>query len=518
LLWAIDAIVSAGDLVQGSAFARDAAQFEPGPLRDSALGHLAILQGRAAEAETLLHAAWDSCDPTSNPALAAVIALRWALHSLGRLHGAGIIDWTSKSIELVPGDEAIRLEAEALRGLGLGLTGRVSAGLRSYASVLIGMAGHDGSLAERTRMARGWLQVINDEPEGVPRTLTETARSQLQGGSVRIAVWCYVWLSRANYLIGEWDEAAIAAECAVSLLEETGHEWLRPAARWVAVGVPANRGDLSTAEEHARLSSAGRDEYELMIVTAALAKAEYASAINDYEAVLQALEPVREIQPRAGIDEPGFWPWQHLYAEALVNAGRLVEADKFLSPHEEFAAARKRRSSIARLARVRGQLEAAAGRTDAADAAFQYGLDQLSGLSLAFDRALLELRYGQLLRRRGHRRAAASHLEAARSRFAALDARPHLERCNMEMTGSGLARPTKQSFDPVRLTAQELAVARRAAAGMSNRDIAAEMLISVKTVQFHIGNVYSKLGVRSRVQLASRLSETQETAQLHRPR
>jgi DNA-binding NarL/FixJ family response regulator len=111
-----------------------------------------------------------------------------------------------------------------------------------------------------------------------------------------------------------------------------------------------------------------------------------------------------------------------------------------------------------------------------------------------------------------------SYLEAARGRFIALDALPHIERCDMEMTGSGLARPNKQSFDPVRLTARELAVARRAAAGMSNRDIASEMQISVKTVQFHIGNVYSKLGVRSRVQLAGRLSAIQESKEVPKSR
>ena len=57
---------------------------------------------------------------------------------------------------------------------------------------------------------------------------------------------------------------------------------------------------------------------------------------------------------------------------------------------------------------------------------------------------------------------------------------------------------------PTRLS-QELAVARRVVAGMSNRDIASDMVISVKTVQFHIGNVYAKLGVHTRVQLANRL-------------
>ena len=54
LLRAIDAIVSAGDLLQASAFARDVARFEPGPLRDAALGYLAVLRGRVSEAESLL--------------------------------------------------------------------------------------------------------------------------------------------------------------------------------------------------------------------------------------------------------------------------------------------------------------------------------------------------------------------------------------------------------------------------------------------------------------------------------
>ena len=70
------------------------------------------------------------------------------------------------------------------------------------------------------------------------------------------------------------------------------------------------------------------------------------------------------------MDEPGFWPWQDLYADALVSAGRLDEAEAFLAPHEELAAARGRGSMIARLARVRGRLEAARGRLPAAEAAF----------------------------------------------------------------------------------------------------------------------------------------------------
>ena len=244
-----------------------------------------------------------------------------------------------------------------------------------------------------------------------------------------------------------------------------------------------------------------------MVVTGALAAAELAWARGDPGAVLAALAPVRDIPPpRHGIDEPGFWPWPHLYADALISEGRLAEAADFLAPHEALAAERERRSSIARLARVRGRLEAASGRLDEAEAAFQHGLDQLDGLPLPFERALTELAHGQMLRRRGRRRAAMSRLVSARERFTALGASPFVERCDDELAGSGLTPSKRSDLDPARLTRQELAVATRVATGMSNREIAADMVLSVKTVQFHVGNIYSKLGVRSRLQLANWLN------------
>jgi DNA-binding CsgD family transcriptional regulator len=312
--------------------------------------------------------------------------------------------------------------------------------------------------------------------------------------------------------LGEWDDAAFAAERAVSLLDETGHEWLRPLARWVAVSVLTGRGEWSAAEAHAGRATATSDDYELMIVAAALAAAELSWARGDHEQVLKALDPVRGIEPREGIDEPGFWPWQHLYGDALVSAGRLDDAAAFLAPHEQLAAERERRSSIARLARVRGRLEAAAGRLDTAEEAFRHGLDQLYGLPLPFERALLELTYGQMLRRRGHRRAASLQLEPARERFRALGAHQYLERCELELHGTGLTPAKRSNREPNRLTPQELAVAQRVAAGMTNSDIASDMGISAKTVQFHIGNAYSKLGVRTRLQLANRLRNLPQTS------
>ena len=506
LLRAIDAVVSAGDLPQASAFARDVGAFAPGPLRDAALGYLAVLRGRVAEAEALLTAGWERPESVADPHLGALLALRWTLHSIGRLRGAAAVGWSERAMALAPDEEAVRLEAGALRGLSLGLAGRVPDGLAAYASELASATGDIGSIAGRFAMAQSWLRVVVDDLEEVPATLAAVAPAQLRSGSVRIAVWSSVWLARARFLLGDWPAALAAAERAVTLLDETGHEWVRPLVRWVATAVSAARGDWADAERHAARAAAEPTDSELMIVTGGLAAAELAWVRGDAAAVLTALAPVRDIPPpRQSIDEPGFWPWQHLYADALVGTGRLAEAADFLLPHEELAAARGRRSSVARLARVRGRLEAARGRPDAAEAAFALALDQLDGLPLPFEQALGELAHGQLLRRRGRRRAASGRLVAARERFAELGAAPFVERCDVELAGSGLTPGKRGDHDPARLTRQEQAVATRVATGMSNREIASDMTISVKTVQFHVGNIYSKLGVRSRLQLANRL-------------
>ena len=146
-----------------------------------------------------------------------------------------------------------------------------------------------------------------------------------------------------------------------------------------------------------------------MIVTGALATADLAWARGDPGAVLRALEPVLDIQPRQGIDEPGFWPWPHLYADALISAGRLDEAADFLAPHEQLAA----RAGAAFEHRSPGPGAGTTGGGSRADrtrptTAFEHSLDQLDGLPLPFERALTELAYGQMFRRRGHRRAAIS--------------------------------------------------------------------------------------------------------------
>ena len=255
----------------------------------------------------------------------------------------------------------------------------------------------------------------------------------------------------------------------------------------------------------------------MMVVAGGLAGALVPAARGDHEGVLRALGPVVGLVERVGVDEPGFWPWQDLYADALVSAGRLGEAEEFLAPHEELAVLRGRGSMVARLARVRGRLEAARGRAGEAEAAFGEAADELERLGLPFHRALVELAHGQVLRRVGQRRAAAERLSVARELLVGLGARPFVERCEQELAACGLAPAKRGVFDPSRLTAQELAVARLVAVGMSNRQVASELFISIKTVQFHLTHIYAKLGVGSRAELAAQFRDT-DSAEAHRDR
>lgn len=230
-----------------------------------------------------------------------------------------------------------------------------------------------------------------------------------------------------------------------------------------------------------------------------------------------ALEPVLRLRHREGIDEPGFWPWQDVYANALVMTNRAAEADAFLKPHEELAADRGHRSTMARLGYVRGRIAGTEGDLDAARAHFEGALAHLAHLPLPYDRARVSYAYGQTLRRAGKRREADALLQNARDAYVLLGARTYVERCERELQAGGLSKRGAGEAgggapEFARLTAQERAVARLVARGMSNGQVAGELFLSVKTVQYHLTHVYAKFGVRSRGELAAVFRETGEDA------
>jgi DNA-binding CsgD family transcriptional regulator len=504
LLRAVNWLLQNGDAAGAAAFADEVAGFEPGPLRDSVLGSLAMATGDPATAESLLASAWKACSEDTDPETAATIAFQNAVHRYGRLDGPGSALWCERALALTGPDTTTRWAAQTYLAHGLGYSGRAAESFAAAAGAEERPGDPPFAWLE-PRSARGLLRLVDDDLDGAREDLASAAATASRLGVLNTAAYAFAFLARAEYLAGAWDDAVLHAERAVAINEESDLAFTRSMVLGVAALVPAGRGEWAAAQ--AAIDAADVGDYERSVVAIAMSRARLAEARGDRAAVLAALDPVRRFPDRAGANEPGFWAWADLYAEALAGVGRHDEADELLRPHETRAAERGRLSSIARLARARGRVEAAAGRPDRADAAFAQALEAVDRVPFPFDRARTRLAAGAFHRRAGRRRRAVDLLVEAQEGFAALGAEPYVERCDKELAASGLDPAARRNRDRAGLTSQELVVARLAAAGRSNRDLAAELVVSVKTVEYHLRNAFQKLGVTSRRQLAGRLEE-----------
>lgn len=152
----------------------------------------------------------------------------------------------------------------------------------------------------------------------------------------------------------------------------------------------------------------------------------------------------------------------------------------------------------------------ARGRNKEAGPAFARALEQSSTVPAPFDRALAQASSGAFLRREGKRAAAVEQLEAAREGFVSLGARPFLESCDRELESCRPLPGGRRSVDPSGLTPKEMSVATLVTQGKTNREVAAELAVSVNTVEYHLKHIYAKLGINSRSQLIVRLGVRQE--------
>lgn len=503
---AVDALVGAGDLPQAIAYAPAIESFPPSALRDAVLGYLAILLGRPAEAESLLARAWQHCDLQSDPDTAALICQRRVLHSMSRWHGPELVAWVHRAVRLVAADHPSAIESEAILGLGLGACGQIEQARDAYQELSAKI--EVGAQAQRFKMGKGWLDLATDDPLTAHRELESAVPTQYRMGSARISLWAQAWLARTQFVLGHWDDAIHTVNRAAAQLDHVGLDLVRPLVHWTGAQTHALRGNWDQAYEHLQQGSAGTHNYEIMLIPACMARAHCSEVTADYESVLRALEPLVQLQPRRGIDEPGFWPWHDVYANALVQTNQIEAADAFLRPLEERSAARGHRSAMARLGYVRGRIEGTTGAIEAAIESFERALNHIRELPLPYEWARVNFAYGQTLRRAGKRRDADVVLRNAREAFAGLGAQSYVTRCDRELKASGM-NTKRGSVDLTQLTAQEQAVATLVASGKSNKQTAMELFISVKTVQFHLTRVYAKLGINSRGELAARFREEQ---------
>ncbi|WP_422936531.1 LuxR C-terminal-related transcriptional regulator [Sinomonas sp. P47F7] len=516
LLRAAEAMVGAGDLARAAPLARQIESLPQSPERDAALAYHAIHTGQARRAGVLLARAWETRPPDAPADLSARIAQYRVLDALGSWDAPAMLSWTEATVRFAGPDSPEGIESRAMLGLALGSMGRRQEAWQAYDD--LAASPHLGGRDQRLHLGRGWLALALDDLDTARLDLRAAIPPARRPGALRITLWAHAWLARAEFAVGRWDEALATARAGLALNAPVGVELIAPLLHLTAAQVHALRGQTAAAAEHSRIAQTGPETYPVMRLARAMTAASMAESAGDYGAVLRALEPIAQLDRSHGLDEPGFWPWQDVYANALVMAGRLEAADAFLSPLEEAARLRGHRSTMARLGYVRGRLLGAQGRPDEAVRVFDDALAAIDGMALPWGAARVRFAYGQTLRRAGRRRDATEVLAAARDAFSALGTSVYVARCERELQAAGTAAfrsgavsarehdgalrhppsPSTPAF-----TAQEDAVARLVATGLSNRDAARELFVSVKTVQYHLTRIYAKLGIGSRSELAA---------------
>ncbi|MEV7597885.1 AAA family ATPase [Kitasatospora sp. NPDC089797] len=190
----------------------------------------------------------------------------------------------------------------------------------------------------------------------------------------------------------------------------------------------------------------------------------------------------------------------------LVEAAvRLGAPDRAAEPYERFArwtAAADRPWAEA----LRLRCQALLGPDELAEPAYRAALDLHATADRPFEHARTALLYGEWLRRTRRRTDARPHLTAALETFDRLAAHPWSARARTELSATGTPAPAWTTpTAPNSLTPQELQIARLAAAGLTNRDIAAQLFLSPRTVAHHLYKAYPKLGITSRTALPTAL-------------
>jgi DNA-binding CsgD family transcriptional regulator len=498
--------------------------------RLAAAGQNAWLAGQLGRAATLLHQAGQV---TTDPIVRADIdRLRaWIEFSVGDpVAGRHLLIQAAGEVAGFDGRRAMELLVEAAEAAWVTSDTSAAAELRRLSSqVPRGDATHDRffgklldgfvgllhgefgrpvhSLADAMRLAveagqsdllsrAGHTAFYLADDDAAYRLNAETVARARTSGAIGDLVFALQRLALAELLTGRWAAAEASASEGVRLCRETGQPGLAtPSLGWLAV-LAALRGDrdqlatlLAETEDMARTHPLGvlQEQVDDALNWArgldAAAGGRPAAALTRFSAMSHPA-----LTMAAALDR----------IEAAAHAGRRDTALEWLAVLDAFAAHTAVGASQARVAHCRAVL--AEGIT--AQGLFEEALTLHGRSSRPFERARTELAYGGLLRRARRRVTARAHLQAALDGFEQLGAGPWAERARSELRATGQTARKRNPSTVRQLTPQEIQVARFVATGLHTREVAAQLFLSTRTVDFHLRNVFAKLGISSRAELA----------------
>jgi DNA-binding CsgD family transcriptional regulator len=222
----------------------------------------------------------------------------------------------------------------------------------------------------------------------------------------------------------------------------------------------------------------------------------------DHAGACALYERIEQLTTRMGIAEPCAVPWARHALLAYVADDRPEDAQRVLDWLERAAKRLPCRWPRIAAATGRAALAEAHGDLEAANQHYQAALVLHQHVELPVEHTETLLAYGAFLRRRGQRARARPHLAQAVAIAEKCEATWLADQAREELAIAG-GRRRRAKNDPTQLTGQEQRIARLAAAGQSNKAIAAQLFLSAKTIEYHLAQVYTKLGITSRHQLVS---------------
>lgn len=464
-----------------------------------------VARGRLSKAGSELTSLAEYLCADEDAALVGYCAAALAMVSASLGQDDAALRWAERARTAAPDVPAV--DALSLQALAWGYakTGRMEDCLQLLAGCSTDPAQPNAFQVELLAV-QGVVRNWSGDCAGAVADLRAVIGWQRRGMSIVGVTNAYTALAEAEFRTGDWDAAAIHLDLAVSLGEDLNHTWFLAYARSVAAYLYAVRGDEQFAAAHADAAQDAARAAPSMeaLGCAALARAHVAWSRGDWPGVVTALQPVDDGACGTAADYPNLAMWRYRLAEAHLAQGRLPDAQRLLdlTPQAPWGG-----TGHADRVRLQGLLLARSGEPDHAAEVFASALPEPTSRSLAD--GLLALAYGRLLLVANRRKAAAVPLLTGRAILGGLGASRLAADCERALVACGVTgRPGGQAGGVrlAALTPREQVVARLVASGLTNREVAAELYLSVKAIEYHLRSVFAKLGIRSRRELPVQLA------------
>jgi ATP/maltotriose-dependent transcriptional regulator MalT len=305
---------------------------------------------------------------------------------------------------------------------------------------------------------------------------------------------------------GRLVEALATADEAVELAESTGQHSLQATVLAFLAEIEALLGREADARAHAgrALEMAHGIRAEILEIYAHTALATLELGYVRMEAAVEHLTRADTLVERMGITDPGFVFVRPMLVDALHRVGETGQAERLLAEYEERAEASGRLRAQAAAARCRGLLADDGEYEDW----FARALELYDRIDDPIGRSATLLALGARRRRSRRRAASREPLQEALALFERVGAMPWAwqVRHELELAGAGTEedalRLVAAGSALEELTPQELRVALLVGRGLANRQVAGELFVSTRTVEAHLRQIYRKLDLRSRTELA----------------